>query len=277
MKKGLVSNALSILLCFLLAVSTGCGGKPEEELTKAYDILAEGNYNKALFEYQEIAHKYEDNADIKARAMYWIANIHLLYLNNTQMAVAKFEEFVLEFPSHPLALDSYWKIAAAYQEEFKDERQAISKYQRLIDHFPKSAEAAKAQLAIANCYAQKGDTQQAIIEARYLLSNYPASTLCSKTLLFIGDIQYQCGNFKPAKETYQELIKKYPASPTAIDAWYNLANVQEESREYKKALESFKEIETSYYNPDLIKHRIKRLQELIDREKRPRRRKKSRR
>lgn len=272
-----MSNIFRFLICLALLTSfAACGGNPEKDLVKASDILAEGNYAKALSEYQKIAEKYEDNSEVRAKAMYWIANIHLLYLNNLQIALAEFENFVLEFPAHPLALDSYWKIAVIYQDEIKDCRGAILKYQRLIDHFPDAPEAAKAQLAIANCYAQSGDTQQAVIEARYLLNNYPASTLCTKALLFIGDTQYQNGHLKNARETYQELIEKYPSSQTAADAWFALAQVQEDAHEYKKAIESLRQIENTYFNPDTVKHKIKRIEDLMGRNKKQRRKRKSR-
>lgn len=250
----------------ILAVSlNACGAKPEDELQKAADFLVAEDYTQALQEYRSIAHKYSA-PDVKAEALFWAANINLMYLNNIQLAVKEFEAFVLDYPQHPLAKKAYWKIASAYRDSFKDQRRAILKYQELINHFPSSLEAAEAQLAIATCYAELNDKNQAIIEAMQVLKKYPESGKVPDALFFLADIQFIKGDYQKAKENYQRLIRDYPKHELYIQAWFGLAKAQEELHDNKDALKSYQKIKDKHPNRELIARRIERLKEIIKQE-----------
>ncbi len=255
----------TIYICLLSILLTACGPKPEEELKKAADLLAGGNYAQALQQYQAISQQYSE-PEIKAQSRFWLANINLLYLDNVQEAIKGFEDFVHDYPRHPLALKAYWEIAAAYRDVFKDKRRAILKYQEVIDHFPHSAEAARAQLAIARCYAELGDNQQAILEAEQVLEAYPQNPQLAAALFFLADTRFLMGEYPQAKESYQKLIRNYPQNELVTEAWMGLATTQEELKENQAALKSYQRIKDRYPNRELIARRMERLQETIKKE-----------
>ena len=259
---------LPVLIGLLLA---GCGSQAQDGLKAAADALAVGDYSRALQLYQHL-YRQSSDPDTKARAQFWTANIYFLYLDNVQGAIEEFENFVHDHPRHPLAREAYWRIATTYQDIFRDRRRAILKYQELIDHFPGSEQAAKAQLAIAKCYAELGDQQQAVLEAQQVISGYPHSPELAATFFFLADTQFLIGDYPSAKANYRRLIERFPRSELVTEAWMGLAMTQEELKEYEAALESYRQIKNEYANQELIKRRIQRLRDAIKQEARKKRR-----
>ncbi|MBI5787307.1 MAG: tetratricopeptide repeat protein [Candidatus Schekmanbacteria bacterium] len=264
-RKTLTSGIKYYFLLLSLWLISSCSHKSVDEMKIAADFLAKGDYQQALQQYQIIAGK-NNNPETKVQALFWMADINLLYLNNPKEAVRNFETITLDYPNHPLALKSYWKVATIFQDTFNEKQEAILKYQELIDHFPQAPEAAEAQLAISNCYAHLGDPQQALVEARYLIDNYPKSPLLAKAYLFMGETCFMNKDYTKAREYYQKIIREFPQHESLTEAWMGLALVQENFGENKDALESYNQIKDTYPNKELVARRIKRLQDTIEAE-----------
>lgn len=155
---------------------------------------------------------------------------------------------------------------------------------KVRDNAPRSSEAPKAQFAIAQVWEGGKRPARAITAYEELLDNYPNSSLASRAQYQIGIIlldQSSDGNQNPANldkadDAFRDLLQRYPNSKYAPEARkrlgeiagldlqrsYNIAEFYFKKKQYASASFYFKEVIKKAPNGDLKNRANQRLAEL---------------
>ncbi len=119
---------------------------PKELYDEAHLALKEKKYNVARAKLEEIIKNYP-NFELLPNSYFWVAET---YYNekNFEEAILSYEEFLKRYPKHEKAPGALLKEGMAFLE-LKDKKTAKVVFERVIEKYPKSPEAEVAQKKIA--------------------------------------------------------------------------------------------------------------------------------
>jgi len=146
----------------------------------------------------------------------------------------------------------------AWAEEFtarKEYSTAIHKLEQLMQYFPASPLAAKAQFRIGEIYQLNGDWQRAFKAYKKVIDNYPGSDLVTESIgrqFAIGEVRTQkdTGRFsffrKDPSDMLSQTVDAAPYAAGAVKALYDLGHYQFRRGEYPECLETFDRLTNNY-------------------------------
>lgn len=206
---------LLAMLCFCVALISGCGSKQEPSVDMA-DILAReamddykhGKYYDALETFQKIKDHYPFSkhgllAELK------IADCNF-YLKNYDAALGHYEEFEQNHPTNeaiPFVLfqigRSYFKMIDTIDRDPSGANNAIQAFTRLIKTYPDSPYTVEAQVKIASAkdflarhelyvasfYKRTKEFKQAEGRLEYILDYYPQSSIVDKARNMLREVR----------------------------------------------------------------------------------------
>jgi|SRR5579859_944058 len=103
---------------------------------------------------------------------------------------------------------------------------AIRGFENFLKNYPKHPLAANAQYWIGESYSRQGKFRDAIEAEHRLLGTYPESGKVADALLIIGTAESNLGDNSAARKTFEELIDKHPGSDAADKAKSRLAKLK---------------------------------------------------
>ena len=109
------------------------------------------------------------------------------------------------------SVDQLWVSAIEFRES-NDLRSSISNFKSIIQNYPKSDFAAKAQFQIADIYLNDVKNYPfAIEEFEILISNYSEDSLAKKSAFMVAYIYSNyLDEYSKAMEKYELFLEKYP-------------------------------------------------------------------
>lgn len=173
----------------------------------------------------EEAGEVADPAAQKARAeaTRLHAEAHELEPKDIAKAIAAYEEMVNRFPRTSLALKAQSRVVELHQGKSKDFGKEVAARSRQVEVFADSDEAPAWLVALAGRYAAQGEHEKAIEVYRRLIAQYPESDLCPAAQQSVADTYHRTlfSQLRAAEE-YRRSARDYPNDPGAPAALYQL-------------------------------------------------------
>lgn len=153
------------------------------------------------------------------------------------------------------------KSQLAYAIDFFNQgnyKKARVEFQRLINSYSKSAEAAEAQYYIGRCLEELGDPYAAFKAYQKVIDKYPFSERITEIIKKEYDIgeklleqkvsvwQYISGTQYPVMEVFRAVINNAPYSEYAPASYYKIGLFLKEMSSYSEAKEEFSKIVSEY-------------------------------
>ncbi len=86
--------------------------------------------------------------------------------------------------------------------------------------------------------------QEVIALYQDIIDQYPGTASAGRAQYLLGSIAYQRGNYDEAKTFFSDYLKTFSKGPLAMQAEESLAYVLEQQQDYQQALDTFKRLET---------------------------------
>ncbi|MCZ7582692.1 MAG: tetratricopeptide repeat protein [Deltaproteobacteria bacterium] len=178
-----------------------------------------------------------------------------------QKAVADLEALLKEQPNHRLADDILYKIGWIYEREIYDYNRAVAFYARLVEEFPESKNARRAEATIRrlNKSRASGDVAfreyQAILLEYYriggaealarmekLMEAHPDFSLAEKAWLFIAQERMRLERYADGIAAYERIIESYDSDRNFVTALVAIGNAHIETRNIAEARAAYRRL-----------------------------------
>ncbi len=241
-KPTLIRIGLILILAFWIAGS-GCTSTERRVLPaptmlkKAREEIKHENYEEAQ---ESLTQLMEDSPDSKERilAQLLLAEVHYRQ-EQWEEAKFNFNRFVELYPAHKLA------PRAQYLKAMTDFRQvdlairdqsfthgSKAEFEKLVQIYPKSPYAKKAQAKIQECVDQLAENQMevgryyyrtnafqsAIIRFKAILEEFPKQKFRDEVIYLLGESYFEEESFEEARTYFKKLLKEHPRSEYRQDA-----------------------------------------------------------
>ncbi len=252
-------------------------------LYRGMELFRDLNFNGALLLFNKSLENGTYNPAFKATANYWKAET-LYRLGKPDEAFVEYKKFqslpgstkLKEYPLSNYNIGYHFfnkqdlAQAAAYFGKFADLpaadnekllgdvynrlgdckyadrnfEEALSFYQKAIDHGSSDADYALFQIAFTHGLMQ--EHQAKIQELGELLTKYPNSPYCDDALFETGKAFEKISDFEGAKSKYSNLIEKYPGSQLVPKALVQLGLIAYNQNQYDESIAWYKQVIDKY-------------------------------
>jgi outer membrane protein assembly factor BamD len=122
--------------------------------------------------------------------------------------------------------DELWVTAVEFRES-DDLRSSITNFKDIVQNYPKSAFASKAQFQIADIYLNDvKDYRFSIQEFETLITNYPGAILAKKSTFMVAYIYSNyLDEYSKAIEKYELFLDRYPNDELVPSVEFELKNL----------------------------------------------------
>ena len=249
-------------------------------------LLIEGNFKEAQVWFKKALAVPAASFEVKVEANFQSA-FCAFKLKNYKDAVAKFAEFISQYPKHPKTdeakfyqaeaeyrLGNYNASTQLYKESAessgsakKEEAlygiawafykqgkfpQAIESFERLLVEYPRGKFAFDARLRLGDANFFQKDYKKAAGIYRATIRMYPDSASIDYAYYQMGQSYLKDGDNAEAFKTFDELIKTLPHSSLADDAQFALGWVNFQRKEYGEAIKEFNKLIKTFPNSELV-------------------------
>jgi len=165
-----------------------------------------------------------------------------------------------------------WAMSFYETEDYKD---AFKEFKKLVRHYPRSSEAARALFYAGECREKLGDYYKAFEEYQRIAVEYPGSQIINEVLerqFKIGEILIEGEEKKilgvewssflahdRARQVFAKIIENAPYGEYADKAQFKMGFVFEKDQRYEEAVTEYKKLLKNYPESELIddtKYRI---------------------
>ncbi|HUD51923.1 outer membrane protein assembly factor BamD [Parvibaculum sp.] len=242
---------VGMLVVFSLALLGGCSSndelpyeeRPVEQIyNKAMDYLADGNYQKAAQEFEEVERQHPYS--VWARRATLMAAYSNYKINNYDDTILTAQRYISLHPGSKDVAYAYYLIAVSYYEQISDvgrdqkmTQDALAALTVIIQRFPQSEYARDARLKldltrdhlagkemeIGRYYLKKHDYIAAINRFRVVIEKYQMTTHVPEALHRLVEAYLSLG-IKPEAQTAAAILGyNYPGSDWYQDSYDLLA------------------------------------------------------
>jgi outer membrane protein assembly factor BamD len=237
-----------LVLVPVLACLAACGGK--KPVTPAADLWTQGSqamdeeaWDLAIEKYKALLDQYPfdpnaEQAELRIAQAYYFSNRY-------PEAIAAFGDFERMHPTSPNLAEIEYRRGLAYLAQHKtpDRDQqavtnALSSFQNIVDRYPGTPWADRAQLRIRECrenlaehdagvarfYLRRGSLRAAEARLRGLLRQYPDTDATAQTLWLFADAWSERNEPEEAHLALATLAYHRPDMPLGIEARQRLAS-----------------------------------------------------
>jgi len=204
-------------------------------------LLKLDKVDAAIFSLQSIPVNFPESKYIND-AQYYLA---VAYFKNESWGSAKqyAEKFIQK--SDPLneflAQASY--ILALSQFNLNDFDGAIKTFENIIkDHSSDLSLVMNAELGIAQSLSQQGKTKEAISKFQYIIDKHPKNAVAEESLLLMAEHYLGTSEYDQATRYFLQLIKQFPDGEKVNFARYELGQTYEREEKLDEALEQYKSV-----------------------------------
>jgi len=260
-----LSLAVAVTLA-IIAFTAGHRYRVHKTFARAEESWEKGDYQKAIDAYLVLAEEYPDDP-LADQAQFQIANTYYLFLQQDRQAIRTFRDLIRRDPASPWSLTAQGLLGEIYERRLDDYHQAIVEYQHRINLSPGDEGSDEAQLGVARCYFSLGDFEQAREEYQIHLEQYPDSSRRDRALTGVADSYYVTRAYQSAIRYYREAAAVSSDPRLRTEAGLGIASCLEESGDLRAALEEFEKVARDHPNPGLVRQRIERIRERIEKQK----------
>lgn len=242
-----------LLVISLLGVGTAfCSGRqgkavmhPEDRLALADQLRAEGKCSKAVVEYEQLLSEFPSQR-VAERAEFGLGTCRT-ELEEYDLAVHGFEDFIDSYPKSDLLDDAIYMIALIYiRQAPRPERdqtntvKALSELNLLLREYPDTDLREEAELRIAECrsklaekdylngalYLKMGQRDAARLYFDSVLEAYGDTPWAARALLGKGIAYEDEGRLEEARKAYEQVLRDQPAGDAGEEARRRLRDLR---------------------------------------------------
>ncbi len=236
----------------------------EDKYQQGLVLRQTGNYQAAIDQFASL-HKENPEFVRAAEALYQVAEIQDLYLGNYSDALLTYLLLERDYPDAEQVLVARKQLAILYKYRLGDCGEAISAYQKVLDHASRDRD--QLQYEVADCYFRLNNFNQARIEFESLLKNEAESALVAEVQYRIAVTYALEGKLPEAAGGYRLVMERWEESPYALEARIGLATVLEEQEELLEALKILEELVGIYPNAEVLEQKTVQVRERIEKKK----------
>lgn len=222
---------------------------PQESIDKlhyglAWAFLKEGEFKKAIEEFQKIARHTEDKM-IKVAALCQIGDA---YLDSGEYAKAieAYDTILKDYPDTLYSDYVQYQLGNSLLKTYNYDG-AILAFQSLKSHFPDSKLSGEAAYALGITYFQKQDYKSSKEIFEKFQEEFKESTLRPQAIYLLGSSLYNLGNFAQAIEAFKDIIRNYNQDTESVQkAEYEIADCYYQMGNEKEAMDRFKALRSKY-------------------------------
>jgi len=203
---------------------------------KAIILGLQGKDNEKLESLRILTTRYSGSPYMDD-GLFEIANMHFIS-GDYVLAQTKFNYLIQEFPKSPYYLAALLKVGLADYNLNKTE-QALSRFSEIINKYPYSSEAREAFKAAKEIYEDMGKAEEVfkLMPSQSLTQSFQDSTTYNSAFSHVRK-----GNYAEAISSLEKYLQKFPNGYFAINAHYYLATCALYLNRRELALENFEEV-----------------------------------
>jgi len=232
-------------------------------LEMGHNLVVMEQHEQALLAYEELVHRHFTSFE-SAEALYAMGEIHFLYLNDVESALAIYRALVKEVRKGPRSVDAAFRIGdcLAVKGELKE---AQAEYQRLAQGQDPEDVREKAAYKLAELSLLEGSFLEAKAGFDKLVREYPQGFFVNDALIYStfldqGLIEGQepleayvqamrlgfQRHYQEALSAYQSALDRFPATALGANIIMQMASMREQIGHHQEALADLKKLKTSY-------------------------------
>ncbi|MDD5116481.1 MAG: tetratricopeptide repeat protein [Candidatus Omnitrophica bacterium] len=202
-------------------------------------MLNSGKINEALDIFKDIVRRFPQEAGLKQRAEYEIADCYYK-LGQEKEALKRFKILRVKYPDSKLTPEIMWWLGKYYYR-LNDLDLSSRYFSSLAKEYPESSLAADALYALGLIRRRENDFDKAIANFESVLK-LEGGGLKTEAALAIADIYFQEGRTEEALKEYRQLLKLHPDSgrlifPRLAKCYFRSLDYGQAEAFFKKALE----------------------------------------
>ncbi len=262
----------ALLLGGMLWSLSGCDTDIESGIESANDLLYKKQYVAAERLYHKLFKRLEDRGSLdeeedeqRLLILDRLGKVNSLYLHDYPQAITYYEKLVLHYPKTDQALAARATVADIHHHKLGNLEAAISEYQKLVAEFPDKPETRWAQLQISGAFFALKDYEQARTEAETLINRWPGSPEAAQARFQIANSYYVQGRYAEAIATYERLLEGEPDPQLASLVLFELGNCFQEVEDPQRALAYYYACLSDHPNPMLVQRKIRRVRARLHR------------
>ena len=208
-----MSGKNKIFLLFLFLSSIVFAQKASETFDEAMKYYSDGSYGKAISVFENIKTETYADEQILSAADYYIAE-SLLKLKETDGAIAKFEEFIVNFDKSAYYPRAIYELAEIYFRE-EDYLSARKFYLKYIEEFPHSEFFGSANYFAGETFSRRGNVEKSIPYFKSAIANKETNDYEDYSVFSLAAARERLGEFESAVRFYDDLLTFHYSSPLA--------------------------------------------------------------
>jgi tetratricopeptide (TPR) repeat protein len=244
--------SLSVLFLVLIAalLAGACHRDIEQSLARAVEAWNSGNYKLAAEEYER--YLYQRPTDEKASdARFQLANIYYFKLKRYDQARIQYTAFLEQNPSHPNSQLARERVAEVLGEMGRS-YEAIAEYENLNPQ--DSGERRRIRLRIADLYFAQRNYSQALTEYEKVIEHVPYDELSEQAYLREASIYHiERGQYQQAIPVYQALASASADGKVRVRAMYGLADCYAGLYQFDEAIKTLHAIKDEAEQTDVAR------------------------
>ncbi len=209
-----------------------------------------GDYNKAIETYDSILNNYPDS--LYSDYVQYQLGITLLKFSNYDGAIMAFQNMKNNFPNSKLLDDASYALGLTYfqRQDYKSSKEIFGKFH---DEFKESNLKPESTYLLGTSLYNLGNFAQALEVFKNIIRMYNQNTeLVQKAEYEMADCYYQMGNEKEAMERFKILRSKYPDSKLTPEVMWWLGEYYYRHNELGLARRYFSSLIQDYPKNNLI-------------------------
>lgn len=246
----------------------------------AEKLWNEGKYAASVSEFEK-AVKKDPKGELGINALHRMAITQSLFLEEHQSAIQNLRTYASLVRDDQQVINAEKEIGEILFTKLKRYNEAITHYRSLLARDISAADAPEMTYRVGKSYFYLWQFQDAINTFQEVIHNFPESTWAERSAYeiglsyFTGGEQQFGGDENPKKESHQDVyrkaqkafedfLKKYPKSEWAVEAKFGMASCYEELDLLDQAIKIYEEIKSVYPSPKVIKLKMIRIQERMN-------------
>jgi tetratricopeptide (TPR) repeat protein len=252
----LIRTALTVVSVLLLGCSSYTAKGRFLSAEKHWNA---GEYAAAVSEFEKVTQK-DPQGILGIQALFRAASTQADFLGQFESAIKKFERVSENTIDLELARESQIQIAELLFNRIQDYRRTISYLDRILDVDPPRFLFWKARSAF---FIQKFDL--ALSTLAELQKRFPKTSWAEEgEFLFAQTVFTRGGQFEQALSLFRAFESKYSGDERALESKFWIAASLEELDQLAAALQIYNSIENVYSAPDVVRIRIRRIQDRMN-------------
>jgi outer membrane protein assembly factor BamD len=265
-----------ILIGFsLVLILNGCSvDSARNHYLLAEKLWADQKYPAAVTEFEKVISK-GPRSKLGQQASYRAAMTQYLFLSQYSDAIRRFKSFIESSTDLQLIWNAQLQIGEILFSKLEQYDQAMQHYQTLLKSKMDSPEAPELLYRIGKSQFYLFQFNDAVKSYQELIQKYPRSKWAEKADFEIGATYFTRGEqrsegqesgaaaYEVAMEAYEQFIKRHPKSDRISEARFGIASCLEELDRLDEAYRLFEELKKTYPAPHVVDVKLTRIRQRL--------------